>query len=239
MLEIKKHKVTLLQILREIFSDNDLAGKLVFKGGSCLMLFYALDRFSTDLDFDLRAGATEIGRDRVTKIMKKYLSVDMDYDKHFTYYWSGSYESGLQHVKIEINKRPWPQAIEVKDFYGLMIPTLAPDKMFAHKLCAIFDRKTLQNRDLYDAYFMFTRGFGIDDEIIRLRTGLATDKYLEKLLMFLDSKDVSSEILAGLGEVLDNERKVWVKNNLVRELKAQIMMFLDLAATCKGEQKRR
>ena len=42
--------------------------------------------------------------------------------------------------------------------------------MFAHKLCAITDRQKLQNRDLYDAHFMFSQNFEINEEIIKLRT---------------------------------------------------------------------
>ena len=228
MLEINKHKVVLLQILREIFGDADLAGKLVFKGGTCLLLFHGLDRFSTDLDFDLRDCVTEIDRVRITKILGKYLKLEQDYEKHFTYYWTGSYKSGYQHVKVEINKRRWPQAIENKDFYGMTIPTLASEKMFAHKLCAIMDRKTLQNRDLYDAYFMFSKGFSIDDEIIRLRTGLSTREYLERLAESLSAPQIGKNILHGLGEVLSEKRKNWVKDNLVRELVAQIKIFITL-----------
>ncbi len=226
MLDIKKHKIILLQILREILSDNDLSGKLVFKGGTCLMLFYGLDRFSTDLDFDLRTGITDIERDRITSIAQKYLTIDMDYNKHFTFYWSGSYESGLQRVKIEINKRPWPQTITNKDFYGLTVPTLSPDKMFAHKLVAITDRPTLQNRDLYDAYFMFQKGFSIDDEIIRLRTGLDSSEYLQKLLDIISAPAIAKNILYGLGEVLSPDQKHWTKNHLIRELSASIQISL-------------
>jgi predicted nucleotidyltransferase component of viral defense system len=222
MLNVDRHKVVLLQILREIYSDNELAAKVVFKGGTCLMLFYGLDRFSTDLDFDLRDGVTAIDRERITKIADKYLTIDRDHNKHFTYFWSGSYESGLQRVKIEINKRPWPQTIENKDFYGLTIPVLAPDKMFAHKLCAIMDRRILQNRDLYDAYFMFAKGFTINEEIIHMRTGLSTQKYLDKLVDFLANPQIDKNIVRGLGDVLSTERKNWVKNNLVRELAALI-----------------
>jgi predicted nucleotidyltransferase component of viral defense system len=226
MLETSKHKVVLLNILREIFNDNQLSGQVVFKGGTCLMLFYGLDRFSTDLDFDLRDKVSDINRQQITKIVAKHLTIDMDYDKHFTYYWSGSYQSGLQRIKLEVNKRPWPQAVEYQDFYGLTIPTLAPDKMFAHKLVAITDRRILQNRDLYDAYFMFNHGFEIDQSIVKLRTGLTLVEYLEKLLDFLDNPEIAKNVLFGLGEVLDNERKTWVKNNLMRELIAQIKIHL-------------
>jgi len=225
MLDINRHKVVLLQILREIYTDEELLAKVVFKGGTCLMLFYGLDRFSTDLDFDLREGAGELDCERIIKIVGKYIVVDDYYDKHFTYFWSGSYESGLQHVKIEINKRSWPQDIENKDFYGLTIPTLASNKMLAHKLCAILDRKTLLNRDLYDAYFMLTKGFTIDEDIIRLRTGKAVDEYIEKLADFLTEPRINKNILHGLGEVLSIDRKNWVKNNLVRELIAQLKIY--------------
>ena len=44
--------------------------------------------------------------------------------------------------------------------------------MFAHKLCAITDRKKLQNRDLYDSWFMFEKGFEINEEIINEETRL-------------------------------------------------------------------
>ena len=225
MLNIERHKVILQQILREIYTDEELLAKVVFKGGTCLMLFYGLDRFSTDLDFDLRIGSSEIDRERITSIAKKYLTVDDEYDKHFTYFWSGSFESGLQRVKIEINKRPWPQTIENKDYYGLTIPTLASDKMLAHKLCAVTERKTLLNRDLYDTYFMLTKGFSIDEEIIKLRTGLSAKDYLEKLTKLLDTPKIEKNILHGLGEVLSDERKKWVKNYLLRELVAQIKII--------------
>lgn len=227
MLDVGKHKVVLLNVLRELMNDNDLSGKLVFKGGTCLMLFYGLDRFSTDLDFDLRDGVEEIDRERITRIVNKYLTIDMDYNKRFTYYWSGSYEGGLQRIKVEINKRPWPQEIRNKDFYGLTVPTLAPDKMFAHKLVAITDRKVLQNRDLYDAHFMFSRGFGIDEEIVRLRTGLSAREYLERLRDFVADEGVGRNILDGLGEVLDGERKEWVRTRLVGELLGQIGMGVE------------
>jgi predicted nucleotidyltransferase component of viral defense system len=225
MLDVNRHKTVLLQILREIYSDEELLAKVIFKGGTCLMLFYGLDRFSTDLDFDLRDGVIELDNERITKIIGKYLVANESHEKHFTYFWSGSYESGTQHVKIEINKRPWPQAIENKDFYGLTIPTLSSDKMLAHKLCAILDRKTIQNRDLYDAYFMFTKGISIDEEIILLRTGLSVKEYTENLENILSSPKINKNILHGLGEVLGPERKNWVKNNLVRELIAQLKII--------------
>jgi len=43
----------MVQILKDIYSDIELSNCLGFKGGSALMFFYDLPRFSVDLDFNL------------------------------------------------------------------------------------------------------------------------------------------------------------------------------------------
>ncbi len=53
MVNINKHKFFLTQILKDIYSDIELANCLGFKGGTALMFFYDLYRFSVDLDFNL------------------------------------------------------------------------------------------------------------------------------------------------------------------------------------------
>lgn len=53
MVDLNKHKFFLLQILKDIYSDMEIASLLGFKGGTALMFFYDLPRFSVDLDFNL------------------------------------------------------------------------------------------------------------------------------------------------------------------------------------------
>ena len=52
-MDFNKHKFLLSQILLDIFKDITLNSVLAFKGGTSLMMFYNLNRFSTDLDFNL------------------------------------------------------------------------------------------------------------------------------------------------------------------------------------------
>jgi len=52
-LNVSAHKNILLQILVDIYSDKTVGPFLGFKGGIAAYLFYGLDRFSVDLDFDL------------------------------------------------------------------------------------------------------------------------------------------------------------------------------------------
>jgi len=45
MIDINRHRLFLVQILRDIYSDSELAGSLGFKGGTALMLFMAFHAF--------------------------------------------------------------------------------------------------------------------------------------------------------------------------------------------------
>ncbi len=53
MLNKERHRLILNQLLIEIYRNPSLSQHLGFKGGTACMYFYGLDRFSTDLDFDL------------------------------------------------------------------------------------------------------------------------------------------------------------------------------------------
>lgn len=49
-----QHKNQMLRLLREVLSNPILSNNLYFKGGTFAALVNVLDRFSVDLDFDLR-----------------------------------------------------------------------------------------------------------------------------------------------------------------------------------------
>src|SRR5260370_144360 len=74
MLDRQKHEQILKNILRDIYTTPALQGKLAFKGGTCLYMFYALDRFSVDLDFNVIS--PEFPEDIVNNILKKYITIN-------------------------------------------------------------------------------------------------------------------------------------------------------------------
>jgi hypothetical protein len=90
--------------------------------------------------------------------------------------------------------------------------------MFAHKLCAITDRKKLQNRDLYDAHFMFIKNFPINDIIIETRTGKKTKEYFKYLIEFIEKNVNPNTVLDGLGELLGDSQKDRIKATLIPDL---------------------
>ena len=222
MLNIEKHKQVLAKILIEIFSEKSLAGKLGFKGGTALYFFYDLNRFSTDLDFDLIGEGTAEDILLIESIVKRNLTIVDSRTKRFTWFWLGSYEKGQVKVKIEVNTRQYPNKYEVKDFRGYSIRLLKREYMAAHKFCAVLDRKTLQNRDLYDIWFMFTHDFPINEKIILERTGKKLKPYFADVLKMVRGLPKNYDVLNGLGEVMDNRKKDWVKGNLLEELEIQL-----------------
>lgn len=216
MLSQQKHEQILKDILRDIYTTSNLQARLAFKGGTCLYMFYGLDRFSVDLDFNVIS--TDFDDKPITNILTKYLLLTDQFQKHFTWLWFGSYQKGMQGVKVEISKRDFPDTYINKNFYGITIPTLSPDCMFAHKLCAITDRKKLQNRDLYDAHFMFVKDFPINEEIVKIRTGKTLKEYFLYLIDFIEKNVNKNAILEGLGELLSDSQKDRIKETLLRDI---------------------
>ena len=97
---------------------------------------------------------------------------------------------------------------------------LAQEKstIFANKLVAVTNRKQIVNRDLYDIYFFFKNMFPINEGVILERTGKSLKQYLVYLLKFLETNISKKSLLEGLGEVLDNKQKAFVKEKLLDEL---------------------
>lgn len=226
MLDKAKHEIILKNILRDIYQHPVLQAQLAFKGGTCLYFFYGLPRFSTDLDFSLVSGVSESDFDpgMLHSILSENLSVREHSDKRFTWFWLGNYEKGLQNIKVEVSKRNFPDHYDLKDFLGVSVRTLDLGTMFAHKLCAVTDRRQMVNRDLYDAWWLLKQIVPIRKEIIVERTGKILPEYLEYLLEYVEKNIDKRHIVAGLGELLDRSQKDWIRDHLFDDLIAQIQL---------------
>ena len=125
------HNKILLQILKEIFTDTSIAAVLGFKGGTAAYLFYNLDRFSVDLDFDLLDQAKEEQVFlKVQQIVKKYGQIKDARKKRFNLFFLLSYEERQQNIKIEINRRQFGSQYELKTYLGISMLVMARPDMF-------------------------------------------------------------------------------------------------------------
>ena len=205
------------KIVKAIYSDISVGSLLGFKGGTALYLFYNLPRFSVDLDFDLLDDTKkDLVFHKVGEIVRRFGELRDEREKYFNFFWLISYEKGQKQIKVEISKRNFDSSYEVKNYLGLPALIMKKEDMFAHKLSALLERKVLANRDIFDIWFMLDRNWDVNWNIIESRFKISPIKYLERCVAFLE-KDSPERILAGLGELLDNKTKAWVKEHLLAD----------------------
>ena len=214
----KTHKTVLVQILKEIYTDTSIGPILGFKGGTAAYLFYDLGRFSVDLDFDLLdENKEEYVFVTIEKILKGFGTIKEKHQKRHTIFFVLSYDSEAQNIKVEISRRSFGSRYELKNYLGISMLVMVKEDMFAHKLVALLDRGKTANRDIFDIWSFLKNNWEINKEIVEKRTGLPFKEYLKKCIDFIESYS-DRYILAGMGELLDEEQKAWAKANLKKDL---------------------
>lgn len=227
MVNINKHKFFLTQILKDIYSDIELANSLGFKGGTALMFFYDLPRFSVDLDFNLLDLAKEkTVYEKVRKILLKYGKIFDEAMKFHGPIIVLDYGVGERKLKIEISNRQWDNHYERKNLLGINMQVMVAPDMFAHKLCALLDRGELTNRDIFDSWFFMQKQTPINKEIVEIRMEMPLADYMQKCIDHLES--VSDRgILNGLGELMDEDMKTFVRTKLRTETISLLRFYKD------------
>lgn len=227
MINIPAHRLLMIKILKDIYSDFQLSSLLGFKGGTALYLFYDLPRFSVDLDFNLLDLSKKDTVYRgVKKVLTKYGKLKDDFIKRGTIFFLLSCGESDRNIKLEISLVEFPNEYEIKQYLGLPVLVMKKEYMIAHKLVALTERKGVANRDIFDIWFLLKSGWSIKDDIVELRTGLTIKKYLPRCIELIESVKGQS-ILQGLGEVLDSKLKGWVKKSLPTDAIFYLRYYLE------------
>ena len=234
-LDITIHKNILTIILKDIFTNQSIAPYLGFKGGTAVLFFYNLNRFSVDLDFDLLDEKKEaIVFDTINAILKNYGQIKTADKKRYSDIFILSYKDKLenaQNLKIEINKRIFGSSYEVKHYLGISMQVMVKGDMAAHKLVAMHERIGKTNRDIFDVWFFFHNNWPINTKIVESRTGMSYSDFLQTCIDDL-SKIGNRGILSGIGELLDEKQKTWAKSNLLSET----LFLLKLALSAHSKE---
>lgn len=213
-----RHKTILIKILKEIYSDPSLRNTLGFKGGTAALLFYDLPRMSVDLDFNLLDTEQEsIVFEKVKKIASSFGNLIDATEKRYTLFFLLSYEKAERKIKIEISKRPLKSNFEVKNYLGIPVLVMKKEDMVAGKLSAFLTRKKFASRDLFDLWFFLKNDWDINEDFLKANTGFGLKKSLQTAVKKLNEVK-PNQLLQGLGELLDEKQKSWVKNKLKKEL---------------------
>jgi len=220
-LEVATHRSVLIRILKDIYNDMELAPFLGFKGGTATYLFYGLNRFSVDLDFDLLEGVNEdLIFKKIENILVEYGSLLDVRKKRFSFFYLLSYDNKIQNaynIKVEVNRRNFGSKYEIKSYLGIAMKVMVLEDIVANKIVATFEREGKANRDIFDVYFFLKNNCPINEKIIQVRTNMRIQEFWKKFINLLEGVN-SRTILSGLGELIDAKQKIWVKEKLISEV---------------------
>lgn len=218
MIDVNRHKFLLVQILKDVYSDFDLASSLGFKGGTALMLFYDLPRFSVDLDFNLLVDEkSDLVYSRMRKILLKYGTIHDEAKKFDGPLLVLDYGFGERKLKVEISNRNFNDRYSVMNFLGINVRVMVPEDMFTHKLCALLDRTTVTPRDIFDCWFFAQKRTSLNGKIIESRMGMPLSDYLQQCINQIEAfRD--KKLLDGLGELMNPEMKNFVRTKMRSDL---------------------
>ena len=218
MIDLNRHKFFLVKILKDIYTDIELANYLGFKGGTALMFFYDLPRFSVDLDFNLLDIKKEdIVYRKVRKILLKYGTIFDEAKKFYGPLIVLDYGFKERKLKVEISNRLFDDRYEIKNLLGINMKVMVREDMFAHKLCALLDRNVITNRDIFDCRFFMQNQTPVNKSIVESRMEMPLTDYLQKCIEHLESLS-NKGLLQGMGELMDNKMKKNIQMKMLPEV---------------------
>jgi predicted nucleotidyltransferase component of viral defense system len=220
MLNVSEHRKILIQILKDIYTDTSIASYLGFKGGTACLLFHGLDRFSVDLDFDLLdVKQQKLVFEKVEKILLNYGKLKDKREKRYNLFFLLEYYGKVltnPNIKVEINIRNFNSKYEILNFLGISMQVMTKEDILAHKLVAMYERMNKANRDIYDVYFFLNKRWVPNKTIIETRTNMKYKDFIVQAIKQLEKVD-NRQIVSGLGELINDKQKNWVKTKLLQE----------------------
>ena len=218
MVDINRHRFFMVQILKDFYSDLELANILGFKGGTALMFFYDLPRYSADLDFNLLdMEKQDMAYQKVRRILLKYGKIFDEANKFY---------GPLIVLDNKISNRVFEDRYEIKNLLGINVKVMVQEDMFAHELCALLDRDAVANRDIFDCWFFMQRQTPVNKSIVESRMGMSLSEYLQACINHLEGMS-DKGLLQGMGELMDSKMKRFVRVELRSEVIRLLKFYKD------------
>jgi len=227
------HKAWLYRLLLQICDNEILSKYFHFKGGTCASMLGYLDRFSVDLDFDMKdaLGKETIIRNELESIFKKLSLKIKDSSENILQYFL-KYDSKPRMrntLKIDVsnivpknNKYHLVKLHEIDRF----ISCQTIETMFSNKLVGLLDRyeknNSIAGRDLYDIHHFFIEGYYFNHKIIEERRGTSKKAFFKELIDFIENKITQTQINQDLNALLTPKQFKTIRSIL----KDEVLMFL-------------
>lgn len=183
--EILKNAINIT--LKEIFSNNIISKYLGLKWG-LVANFYWLRRKSTDIDLDiLDLSKYEIIINEIRKLLQSVGKI-RDESSLESWYRFIAYRkiwNEKARIQIDLNKHVYKSNnYNFQEFDWTQICQMTKDCVFSNKLVSLSER--LKDTDLYDVNALLKNNFPINEEIIKERTWMELQQFIEYLITILD-----------------------------------------------------
>lgn len=226
------HKFQLLRLLTAVVDDPVLSQNIFFKGGTCAEMAGYLDRFSVDLDFDIKEGVGKLKlRKEFEKIIKN-LGFTIENDNKKTLFYVLKYEAPKEE-RNTLRLSVYEDIVESNDYKPMFLTAIdrlvncqTIETMFANKLVAPTDRYKkygkIAGRDFYDIHYFFSQNYRFKEEIIKERTGKFTNEYLRELGNFVEANVNETLLTEDLNSLLPYQKFRKIR----KSIKSELLIFL-------------
>lgn len=242
------HRMHLYRLLSEIADNYVVSQNVYFKGGTCASMLGCLDRFSVDLDFDIKPSLTASNAvlDKELRKIFRQLDYEVKQKSKNELFYIIKYQSpqkSRNSIKVSIMSDVTKSNIYVSQYFQSIDRYLncqTIETMFSHKLISLTDRykkyKTIAGRDLYDIHYFFLQGYRYNPRIIEERTKKDTTKYLQELIIFIEKKVTNEIVNQDLNYLITYEKFSKIRKILIKET---IMMIKnEIGLNLKHENER-
>lgn len=221
------HKSVMYRLLIHILDDQYLSSNLYFKGGTCASILGWLDRFSVDLDFDLKTKQNKLLVEKKLRTIFNKLQLSVKSQAKDQLFYVLKYEAvkgKRNNLKLSIVD-DLVKSNRYNSFYLAEIDRYGQcqtrETMFANKLVALIDRydryKVIAGRDLYDIHHFFKMGYDYTLQVIEERRKISVKAYLKELIDFIDKKITRTIIEQDLNYLLTPEKFLSIRDTLKQE----------------------
>lgn len=207
-------KERILYYVLHFISQSKWADSLIFKGGTCLRIFFDLPRLSEDLDFDLEDIDSFDIEEFVTAI-KDYFLTNLKYSNFETklagnkrtlylkfpvldklVFSIGPADSNIIFVRIDVagvegSKYSTEISQKSTSNFSLLIKRYSLPDLMAGKIAAILTREKMEGRDYYDLIWYLEKNIQPNWVYLLEITGLTKTVVLGKLNTKINSLDLN------------------------------------------------
>jgi len=182
------------------------------------MLFYDLDRFSEDLDFNFSdKQSINVMNDRLIELWYNFESKNTNYWKVFNVeYWKNEnkFHCAIDLAEYRYDIKP---EFDIKFFWGKSIKVMSLSHNFAHKISAFYERK--KGRDVVDINFYLSKGVIPNNDILIERHNKDFKQNIVLFLKELQTPYVNQRLEKALNQLhYKNYSLTEYKDNIVKNL---------------------